>query len=68
MGARGLLVDAICPNHSRTEMGGPDAPRSAEEGAETALWLLNRFFNPQSENEIEKTTGVLWEDHQIVPW
>ena len=68
MGARGLLVDAICPNHSRTDMGGPDAPRSAEEGAETALWLLNRSFNPQSENEIEKTTGVLWEDHQIVPW
>ena len=68
MGARGLLVDAICPNHSRTDMGGPDAPRSAEEGAETALWLLNRTFDPQSTNEIEKTTGVLWEDHQIVPW
>ena len=68
MGARGLLVDAICPNHSRTDMGGPDAPRSAEEGAETALWLLNRTFDSQSTNEIEKTTGVLWEDHQIVPW
>ena len=68
MGARGLLVDAICPNHSRTDMGGPDALRSAEEGAETALWLLTRPFNHQGENEIEKTTGVLWEDHQIVPW
>ena len=68
MGARGLLVDAICPNHSRTDMGGPDAPRSAEEGAETALWLLERPFNHQSENEIERTTGVLWEDHKIVPW
>jgi NAD(P)-dependent dehydrogenase (short-subunit alcohol dehydrogenase family) len=68
MGARGLLVDAICPNHSRTDMGGPDALRSAEEGAETALWLLNRSFTHQSENEIERTTGVLWEDHQIVPW
>jgi len=68
MGARGLLVDAICPNHSRTDMGGPDALRSAEEGAETALWLLDRPFNHQSENEIERTTGVLWEDHQIVPW
>jgi NAD(P)-dependent dehydrogenase (short-subunit alcohol dehydrogenase family) len=68
LGARGLLVDAICPNHSRTDMGGPDALRSAEEGAETALWLLDRTFNPQSENEIERTTGVLWEDHQIVPW
>ncbi len=68
LGARGLIIDAICPNHSRTDMGGPDAPRSAEEGAETALWLLTRPFNHQGENEIEKTTGVLWEDHQIVPW
>jgi NAD(P)-dependent dehydrogenase (short-subunit alcohol dehydrogenase family) len=68
MGARGLLVDAICPNHSRTDMGGPEALRSAEEGAETALWLLHRAFDAKSENEIERTTGVLWEDHQIVPW
>ena len=28
LGARGVLVDAICPNHSRTDMGGPDAPLS----------------------------------------
>lgn len=68
MGARGLLIDAICPNHSRTDMGGADAPRSAEEGAETALWLLERPFDAKSENEIERTTGVLWEDHKIVPW
>ena len=39
MGARGFYVDATCPNHSRTDMGGPDAPRSAEEGAETSIWL-----------------------------
>lgn len=68
MGARGLLVDAICPNHSRTDMGGPDAPRSAEEGAETALWLIDRTFDAQSASLEERTTGVLWEDHQIVPW
>ena len=68
MGARGLLVDAICPNHSRTDMGGPDAPRSAEEGAETALWLIDRTFDALSASLEERTTGVLWEDHQIVPW
>jgi len=68
LGARGLLVDAICPNHSRTDMGGPNAPRSAEKGAETALWLLERTFNSQSENVIEKITGVLWEDHEVVQW
>ena len=62
MGARGLLVDAVCPNHSQTDMGGPDAPRTAEEGAACALWLATREFNAGD------TTGVLWEDNQIVQW
>ena len=68
LGARGVLVDALCPNHSRTDMGGPDAPRSAEEGAETAVWLATREFEKASEDFQKNTTGVLWEDHQIVPW
>ena len=62
-GSRGIWVDAICPNHSRTDMGGPDAPRSAEEGAETAIWLATRKLLPG-----ESQTGLLWEDHQVVPW
>ena len=62
-GARGLWVDAICPNHSRTDMGGPDAPRSAEEGAETAVWLATRDLTPGVTQ-----TGVLWEDQEVVPW
>jgi NAD(P)-dependent dehydrogenase (short-subunit alcohol dehydrogenase family) len=62
LGARGLLVDAVCPNHSQTDMGGPDAPRTAEEGAACALWLATREFNAGV------TTGVLWEDNQIVEW
>ena len=68
LGARGVLVDAMCPNHSRTDMGGPDAPRSAEEGAETAVWLATREFDKSSEDFQKNTTGVLWEDHQVVPW
>jgi NAD(P)-dependent dehydrogenase (short-subunit alcohol dehydrogenase family) len=62
LGARGFLVDATCPNHSRTDMGGPDAPRSAEEGAATAIWLATREFNAGD------ITGVLWEDQKIVDW
>ena len=61
-GARGFLIDAICPNHSRTDMGGPDAPRSAEEGAATAIWLATREFN------VGDKTGVMWEDYEEVPW
>ena len=36
---RRVLVNAYSPGWLRTEMGGPDAPFSAEEGAETAAWL-----------------------------
>ncbi len=63
LGARGFLVDAICPNHCRTDMGGPDAPRSAQEGADTAIWLATRDFDP-----VKDKTGLLWEDRQVVDW
>ena len=63
LGARGFLVDAICPGHCRTDMGGEDAPRSAQEGAETAVWLATRDFNPATDK-----TGLLWEDRQVVDW
>ena len=65
LGARGFYVDAICPNHSRTDMGGPEAPRSAEEGAETAIWLAPADI---SERGTEQVTGLLWEDRKIVPF
>jgi NAD(P)-dependent dehydrogenase (short-subunit alcohol dehydrogenase family) len=65
LGARGFYVDAICPNHSRTDMGGADAPRSAEEGAETAIWLATADI---SERGTEQVTGLLWEDRKIVPF
>jgi 3-oxoacyl-[acyl-carrier protein] reductase len=68
LGARGFLVDAVCPNHSRTDMGGPDAPLSAEEGARTAIWLATREFDVNGSSEQEKLTGVLWEEMKVVPW
>ena len=58
-GRRGVLVDAVCPGHCRTDMGGDTAPRSAEQGADTVLWLAERAPGP---------TGRLWEDRAPVPW
>jgi hypothetical protein len=46
-------------------MGGADAPRSAEEGAETAVWLATADI---AERGSENVTGLLWEDRQVVPW
>ncbi len=68
LGARGFLVDAVCPNQSRTDMGGPDAPLSAEEGGRTAIWLANRAFDVNGSSEQDKLTGVLWEEMKVVPW
>jgi 3-oxoacyl-[acyl-carrier protein] reductase len=60
-GRRGILVDAMCPGHCRTDMGGPAAPRSAEEGADTIAWLASR--SPEGAQ-----TGLMWEDRQPIPW
>ena len=62
-GSRGFWIDAICPNHSRTDMGGENAPRSAEEGAATAVWLATRELIPG-----QTETGLLWEDNEVIPW
>ena len=68
LGNRGFLVDALCPNHSRTDMGGPGAPLSAEQGAQTAIWLATRNFDINGASDQEKLTGVLWEEKQVVEW
>lgn len=62
-GSRGFWIDAICPNHSRTDMGGESAPRSAAEGAATAVWLATRELTAGVTQ-----TGLLWEDNEVVPW
>src|SRR2546427_10954695 len=35
----GVLVNSACPGWVRTEMGGPGAPKSVQEGANTIVWL-----------------------------
>lgn len=61
-GKRGVLVDAVCPGHCQTDMGGESAPRTAGQGAETITWLAARDLNEQTK------TGFIWEDRAIVPW
>ena len=61
-GTRGVLVDAMCPNHTQTDMGGPLAPRTPDEAADTICWLATRTHDADTQ------TGLLWEDRKIVPW
>ena len=34
-----ILVNSMCPGWVRSDMGGPTAPRTLEQGADTAVWL-----------------------------
>lgn len=56
----GIKVNAMCPGWVRTEMGGPDAPRSVEEGADTAVWLATLPDDGPS--------GGFFRDRQPIPW
>lgn len=52
-----IAVNSMCPGWVRTDMGGPNATRSVEEGADTAVWLADeapheltgRFFRSRKE-------------------
>jgi NAD(P)-dependent dehydrogenase (short-subunit alcohol dehydrogenase family) len=39
VGLPDLVVNSMCPGWCRTEMGGPEAPLSPEQGADTLVWL-----------------------------
>lgn len=39
LASRGIEVFSMCPGWVKTDMGGPSAPRSLSEGADTAVWL-----------------------------
>ena len=53
-------VNAVCPGWVRTDMGGPDAPRSVEQGADTIVWAA--MLPPQG------PTGGFFRDRQPIPW
>lgn len=60
MKGSGILVNSMSPGWVRTDMGGPDAPRGVEEGAETAVWLaLLPSTGP---------TGKFFRDRKPIPW
>jgi len=58
--ASGVLVNAVDPGWVRTDMGGPSAPRSPHEGADTIVWLATL---PDS-----GPTGGFFHDRRQVDW
>jgi len=57
---RWLKINTMCPGWVRTDMGGSAAPRSVEEGADTAVWLATL---PD-----DGPTGDFFRDRKPIPW
>lgn len=56
--SQGIVVNSMCPGWVKTDMGGTSAPRTPEQGADTAIWLAT--IAPRSE------TGKFWRDRSII--
>jgi hypothetical protein len=53
-------VNAVDPGWVRTDMGGPSAPRSVQEGADSIVWLATlRDDGP---------TGGFFRDRRQITW
>lgn len=55
-----ILVNSMCPGWVKTDMGGPKAPRTPEEAADTAVWLATLPDGGPS--------GGFFRDRQPLPW
>jgi NAD(P)-dependent dehydrogenase (short-subunit alcohol dehydrogenase family) len=56
----GVLVNAVDPGWVRTDMGGPSAPRSLPQGADTIVWLATL---PD-----DGPTGGFFHDRRAIQW
>jgi NAD(P)-dependent dehydrogenase (short-subunit alcohol dehydrogenase family) len=56
----GVLVNSVDPGWVRTDMGGPSAPRSVQQGADTIVWLATL---PDG-----GPTGEFFHDRRPIAW
>lgn len=56
----GVKVNAVCPGHVQTDMGGPNAKLAIEEGVDTTVWLATLRDDGPS--------GGFFRDYKAIPW
>lgn len=57
---KGIYVNSMCPGWVHTDMGGANAPRTPEQGAETAVWLAS--------GGAVSASGGFYRDKAIIAW
>ncbi|MGD1019363.1 MAG: SDR family oxidoreductase [Verrucomicrobiia bacterium] len=57
---KGVTVNSVCPGWVKTDMGGPNAQRTVQQGADTVTWLA-----AEAPREL---TGQFLRDRKVIPW
>lgn len=56
---RSISVNAMDPGWVKTDMGGSSAPKTVEQGADTAVWLATAY---------QIDTGKFYRNREVIPW